>query len=270
MGFFSRRKNRAQKPAAPSDQMGYLCAALQGIGSRENQEDAVAVVNDADVIRVRQEGLFAVVADGMGGMADGRAASSAAVASLLESFSALNRGGNIAGQLHDAMYRASGEVHGRLGGEGGSTAIACVLYQEKLWFASVGDSYLFLLRDHQLNRLNREHNMRHKIYRQTMERGSIDPAPGRENVEAAALTEFLGMDGMDNVDFLLKPLPLCPGDVLLICSDGVGGVLDETVLSACLSQETPKYMCTAMEQEILKKASPNQDNYTAVVIRCVK
>ena len=162
MGIFTWLKGKRENPPLPEKAppaLGYRTAVLQGIGAREDQEDAYLFVNDRDVVRIRQEGLFALVADGMGGMASGQEASTVAAASLKESFSQFDRSEDLAPQLRQAMRQASGEIYQRLGGLGGSTAIACVLFQDLLWFASVGDSPLYLLRDQQLNRLNREHTV---------------------------------------------------------------------------------------------------------------
>lgn len=273
MGIFAWLKGRKKEAPAPESapsHLGFQTASLQGIGSRESQEDAFFLLNDRDVLKAQEEGLFAVVADGMGGMADGRAASSAAVSSLAESFSTMDWDEDPVVQLEEAIRLAGDRVCRLLGGQGGSTAVACMFYQERLWFASVGDSGLYLLRDGQLNRLNRPHNMRHQIYLRELRAGNTDPSAGRNHVETDALTSFLGMDGMEEVDLLHRPLSLEPGDVLLLCSDGVSGVLSEELLTACLGQDTLTYICTAMDQEIIKRALPHQDNYTAVVIRCVK
>lgn len=250
--------------------MGYQTYSLQGIGTRKRQEDAFALLNDCDVLKIQEKGLFAIVADGMGGMADGKAASSMAVASLLECFAQIDWKKDPVGQLKYAVHFAADGVYHLLRGQGGSTVVACMIHGERLWFASVGDSGLYLLREHQLNRLNRPHNMRHEIYLREIRASHADPSIGRDHLETDALTSFLGMEAMEDVDLLLRPLQLEPGDVLLLCSDGVSGTLSEDALAACLEQETPQYSCIAMEQEIFKCALPHQDNYTAVVIRCVK
>lgn len=273
MGIFSWLKGRKKETAPPEPPPAFLeyqTCALQGIGSRESQEDAFFLLNDRDVLKIREEGLFAAVADGMGGMADGRAASSAAVSSLAESFSVMDWREDPAAQLEGAFRLAGERIYRLLEGRGGSTGVACMIYQERLWFASVGDSCLYLLRDHQLGRLNRPHNMRHLLYLRELQAGRADPVPGREHPESDALTSFLGMEDMEQVDLLRRPLSLEQGDVLLLCSDGVSGTLPEEVLVACLEQDTPRFMCKAMEQEIVKRALSHQDNYTAVVIRCVK
>lgn len=273
MGIFAWMKGKRGTPPLPEKAppaLGYRTASVQGIGSREDQEDAFLFVNDRDVVRSRQEGLFAVVADGMGGMASGQEASAIAIASLADSFSSFDRNEALAPQLRQALCEASGKVFQRLNGLGGSTAIVCHIFREQLWFACVGDSSLYLLRDQQLNRLNREHTVCTQRYEEALLSGSTDPSAGRNDSQSYAVTSFLGQEELEQVDSVLRPFPLQQGDVVLLCTDGVSGTLSEETLLDCLQQETPEYSCIAMEQEIRKQNKPGQDNYTALVIRCEK
>lgn len=272
MGFFlGNRKQRENRGTVSSDvvrRLSYRVANLQGLGTRERQEDSFAFSNALDVTGIRKRGMLAIVADGMGGMRDGRLASETTIASLKKDFEGMDRNGDLAKQLHDSVFSAGEQVRRALDGEGGSTVVACIFFQERLYFASVGDSFLYLKRGGQLLRLNCAHNCKNQTYLETIRSGSMDPDRGRNHREKAALTQFLGMDGMDEVDFLRRPLPLQEGDVLLVCSDGVGGVLEEQELALCLNEENPKKMCVAIENGIVQKKRSSMDNYTALVIQC--
>jgi protein phosphatase len=57
--------------------------------------------------------------------------------------------------------------------------------------------------------------------------------------------------------------------VLVACSDGVGGVLEEDEMYHALMQQEAQEMCQSMEQGILAHARRNQDNYTALVVQCM-
>lgn len=254
--------------ALPRRLISYRIGNLQGIGSRDRQEDSFAFVNALDVTDMKRMGLLAVVADGMGGMRDGKVASETAIASLKVSFQNMNRQENLARQLYDSVLRAGEAVFQALGGDGGSTLVECIFYQEQLWFASVGDSYLYLLREGQLLRMNREHNVMTERFLDAIRQESMDPAPGREDPEKAALSQFLGMDALDDVDCLRRPLRLHDGDVFLLCSDGVGGTVPEARVRECLSLGTPEEMCAALERAVAEAGSPYQDNYTALIIQC--
>lgn len=259
----------AQSSAPPPKRLlSYQVANMQGVGSRPRQEDGFAFVNAVDVLEMKRNGLMAIVADGMGGMKDGKLASETAIACFRSWFGTMDREGDIPGQLEECVREACAQVYEKLGGDGGSTAVVCILFREQLWFASVGDSYLYLLRDGQLLRLNREHNVRNRIYMRTILAGSMNPEPAREEEEGQALTEFLGMDELDQIDVLRRPLKLHDGDLLLLCSDGVAGVLSESTLQECMCRQTPEEMCAALEQAVIQENRRFQDNYTALVLRC--
>lgn len=250
--------------------LSYETAYLHCQGKRERQEDAFVYVNQADVTLINSQGLLAVVADGMGGMYGGREASGAAIETLRADFEQMNRQEDMASQLVESVKRANDTVWNLLGGRGGSTIIACILFREKLYYAGVGDSFLYLLRDGQLIRLNREQNVRHRRYREAIDHGLLDPGVGNEDPEAAAVTQYLGKAVLDDPDYFRRPLKLKEGDVLLLCSDGVAGMLKQDSLIQCLSCGKPTAACAAMDQMIVHTDNPYQDNYTALVIRCDK
>ncbi len=242
-------------------------ANIQGIGARSRQEDAFAFANALDEKRYTERGMMFCVCDGMGGMRDGKLASETAVKSFRESFIAMNRQGNLSQQLKQSFHIASDKVAALLGGNGGSTAVVGIIYQGQLFFASTGDSFLYLLRDSKLLRLNTVHNMAHLKYLEAIRNGQLDPSTGRNHAEAAALTGFLGLTGYTlAVDGTTDPLPLRDGDILLACSDGVGGVLSQTTLIEAMMAPTVQKMCSNIEQRIEAYARPHQDNYTALVI----
>ena len=261
---------RSLSAAMPARRLSYQVSSLQGIGQRERQEDAFLVVNGDDVFEMGREGLFAVVADGMGGMKDGGLASRTVVESLPNAFAVMDRSTDLAGQLFQSVNRTGGKVRELLGGDGGSTVVACLIFGEQLYFVSVGDSYLYLKRDGELYRLNREHTYRSRLYLEELRSGGINPKPAEEAEEAAALVQFLGMDGMeaDEMDGFRRPYPLKDGDVLLLCSDGIAGVLTDDQILDCLKWPKPAEICANLEERVLKRRLRFQDNYTAVVIRC--
>ncbi|MBR5421891.1 MAG: serine/threonine-protein phosphatase [Lachnospiraceae bacterium] len=265
--------NEAVLPLSPrpkiEKKLGYRIANLQGVGARARQEDSFAVSNAFDVMKIWDEGLFITVCDGMGGMRDGKLASETAIQSLRNSFAEMDRQGDLDGQLERSIRLASREVEAVIGGDGGSTVVAGIIYKERLSFASVGDSYFFLYRDGVLNRLNREHNLCQQMFLEEVQDGSMEQKNYREMDEAVALTQFLGMIGMDDVDASYRPYPLKEGDILLLCSDGVGGVLSEEEIIRALSLKSEQAMCQQLEQGLVAHAKRNQDNYTALIVKCV-
>ena len=260
---------RAYTPSAPLPHfLSYHGAQLQQTGTRPRQEDSFAFANISDVTLMRCRGLLAVVADGMGGMKDGKVDSEAAIARIKTDFESLDVTADIPAQLRDTMIRANDEIFAELGAQGGSTGIVCVFYNESLYYASVGDSFLVLKRGNNIYHLNRKQNMFTRLCLQQIRDGSLDRFPAENNPEKAALTGYLGMRELRDVDCVLRPIPLMDGDVVLICSDGVGGVLSEDQLRECLSAPVPEEMCRRMHEMVIAAGRRYQDNYTALVVRC--
>ncbi|MCI9243059.1 MAG: SpoIIE family protein phosphatase [Lawsonibacter sp.] len=257
--------------AAPPEEErpGYRAANLQGLGARTGQEDSFTVAGAFDAAIVQEKGLFFAVCDGMGGMKDGRLASETAIQSLRQSFQAMDRSQDLAPQLERSVFQASAQVEALIGGDGGSTVVTGILYQDRLYYASVGDSFLYLLRGGSLLRLNAEQNLLHQKYLESIRAGNMDPLPLQGLPNGAALTGFLGMPGLDEVDCSVLPLPIDGGDVLLACSDGVGGVLSPEEVAKALQMPTPEEMCASLDAMIASYNRPHQDNYTAIVIQCV-
>lgn len=268
MAWFKKKKTK-KKGAVDCEAGGrlrYHIENIQGIGARTGQEDSFTLVNALDEQLYNEHGLMFAVCDGMGGMKDGKTASETAINSFRDFFEKMDRSGKIVEQLRESVFAASKEVEDILDGEGGSTVVIGIILNEKLYFASVGDSYFYLMRDGKLYRLNVEHNVCHQKYLENIRDNIFEPEKCREDVDAAALTQFLGMTGFSEVDCLMRPMLLQQGDILLACSDGVGGVIDKQELIDILN--CSEGICQQIEQHIVEHAKLNQDNYTALIIKC--
>ena len=268
--FKKKKKNVTVCPTiSDNDKLRYEVGNLQGIGARYNQEDSFTVINALDEQKYDDLGMMFAVCDGMGGMKDGKIASETAIKSLRESFNAMNRTGRIAFQLKESVFLASEEVEKVLDGDGGSTVVTGIIFHEQLYFASVGDSYLYLFRNNRLFRLNSEQNVCHDMYLENIRDRITEVDSCRNASDSAALAQFLGMPGMSNVDCSVRPLNLKKGDIILACSDGVGGVVTEEEVIEALQWPNVQDECRRLEDHIIEHANPNQDNFTAFIVKCV-
>ena len=241
----------------------YSAAALRGMGDRRYQEDTYLISSRPD-----DRLLLAMIADGMGGMQDGRLASRTAVGVVEHAFRRFDAQGDIAAQLLEALTRANDDLYNRLHGDGGSTGVACVFCDYGMYYAGVGDSFLLLRRGQTLYRLNRRQNVYYALCTQQIRRGVMNRAYAERHPERNALTGWLGMKDFRDVDRFLYPLPLFSGDTVLLCSDGIGDVLSDEELLACMSEHTADGICRRIDQIILDSGRHNQDNYSAVAVRC--
>ncbi len=260
--------NFSQSAVPPLRLLTYRAANMQGIGTRGRQEDSFGFANAVDVTEMRRKGLLAVLADGMGGMEDGKLVSENAVAAILSAFGEMDREGDLSRQLEECILRTGQQLYAYFHGRGGTTLIACIFFKEQLYWASVGDSFLYLLREGGLYRLNQEHNYRTQLYLEAVRDGQLDPSQANADPDGHRLSRFLGMDGLEELDRSVRPMPLQDGDVLLLCSDGVGGVLSEDAVRACLETRNPSLACAKLDEMVRAAARRSQDNYTALVVSC--
>ena len=238
---------------------------IQGIGGREHQEDSFAVLNVSDPEKLAERGLLAVVADGMGGMAGGEFASQCAVDSLIQSFEEWDGVSPVADCLYSAAFAASEQVFRQFGGMSGTTLAAVHIREDGLHWVSVGDSAIFLMRNGGVFQLNREHNYLNQLYARELEEETIHKERVEQDVDARRLTSFVGIDHLREVDLNLRPWRIRPGDVLLLCSDGISGVLTPPELKEAMSLD-PDEGCALLETMIWEKQVLEQDNYTGIMI----
>lgn len=248
-------------PKSPALRVGNV----QGLGARERQEDSFAICNASDPEALERQGLFAVVCDGMGGMADGNDASEAAVEAMVQLFRSLLEEGDVPRQLREGVLAVSDGIFQRFQGRSGTTAVAVRILGQELHWLSVGDSAIFCKRGECVFQLNREHTCLNDLYLQELRREPIQKERAEQDEDARRLTAFVGMDRLSRVDQSLRPWRLKPGDVILLCSDGISGVLTAPELKEAMSL-SPDEGCHLLETMVGEKALPAQDNYTGVLI----
>ena len=248
-------------PKSPALRVGNV----QGLGARERQEDSFAICNASDPEALERQGLFAVVCDGMGGMADGNDASEAAVEAMVQLFRSLLEEGDVPRQLREGVLAVSDGIFQRFQGRSGTTAVAVRVLGDSLHWLSVGDSAIFLKRGECVFQLNREHTCLNDLYLQELHREPIQKERAEQDEDARRLTAFVGMDRLSRVDQSRRPWRLKPGDVILLCSDGISGVLTAPELKEAMSLP-PDEGCHLLETMVGEKGLPAQDNYTGVLI----
>ncbi|MBO5449990.1 MAG: serine/threonine-protein phosphatase [Lachnospiraceae bacterium] len=243
---------------------GIQIGKLHGIGKRENQEDAFAIseIKDDDV---SQNDIFVVLADGMGGMQDGERASSAAVISCMQYY---EQGDFKPDWMKDMVLNANDaaiEALGSSAGSGGSTLIAVQICEMKVKWVSVGDSHLYLYRDGELKQVNHDHNYGAVLDEQA-KNGEISQEEALYHARRKALTSYIGLSDLEEIDGIGETLDMKRGDYLLLLSDGVFGTLSDDEIIANLHDSIGK-SALCIQAEIESKRKANQDNYTGILIK---
>ena len=231
-------------------------ANLQGIGSREEQQDAFGISRMA---RMEEDGLLAVLCDGMGGLAEGGRIAAETAAEMVAMFPWEDDGA-----VPEWVRQRSGRVYQQFRGHGGTTLVAALLRGRSLSFWCVGDSDLFLLREGTLYELNVRQEFRNDLVLRALE-GAFPVEDAFTDPQAGALSEYIGKEDV-RCDYTYLPFSLQPEDVLLLCSDGVSDTLTLKQIREAMALP-PQDCCDKLEEEILAAGRPNQDNYTAIVMQ---
>jgi len=197
-------------------------AELSLLGNREENQDRAVVSADDGA-------AFISVVDGMGGHADGARAAEAAVRTMLAEFEGASRPlFDPAGLLHLTMGRAH-EAVVALGRDlppevrPRATCAACIVQGPNAYWAHVGDSRVYLLRDGRVVERTRDHTHVEQLLRAgRITEGQAQDHPMRNFVESC-----LGGDPALPEMTLAGRRALRPGDVLLLCSDGLWSGVDD-------------------------------------------
>ena len=225
-------------------------AARTEVGNvREHNEDSL----------LAKSPLF-VVADGMGGHEAGEVASEIAISVMAERIP----DGPDAKALAEAVCEANRAVlRGAQDGTGrpgmGTTMTAALVYGDRLTIAQVGDSRAYLLHEGSLQRVTRDHSLVADLVAQ----GRITEAEARVHPQRSVITRALGSDPAMQPDTYRMHVER--GDRLLLCSDGLSGMLDdEAIESILITSPDPESAVDSLVDEAL--AAGGLDNVTAIVV----
>ena len=139
--------------------------------------------------------------------------------------------------------RALAEREGELD-NAGTTLAAAVVHQQALHWIAVGDSRIYLYRAGRVTLLTADHVYARELDREVVA-GRIAATEAAEHPQREALTSFLGMPDLDQVECNLQPVPLHPGDRVLLCSDGLYRNLGEAELAEELARPDPQAAASA-------------------------
>lgn len=264
----ARRRKNAERIADFSDSITSIhVGKLHDQGAREYQQDSFGV---SDEKTFSATGLLAVVADGMGGLADGDRVSAALVETALDGFMYSQGQGTPEQVLLTLTQWGVQEVNRLLGPENyrksGSTLVMGLIRGDLFSWISVGDSRICLYRNGQLLQLNREHDFKQKLILQAVN-GEIPLQEVYTDKRSGGLISFLGMGQLEYIDLPVEPLRLLPGDKLVLMTDGVYNALKDSEIITALALDEDAAP-EALHRAIQKKAFQDQDNYTAVILTC--
>jgi len=245
---------------------GIEVASLSDVGcQRENNEDSYLYWEPAGDEEFQRKGRLAVIADGMGGHEGGQEASRLAVETVREVYEAA-AGDDPQVTLVDSFAQAHARIQEYAeqnpAFQGmGTTCTALVLRGRQLYFAHVGDSRLYLVRDARILRLTRDHSYVGRL----VESGIVRAEDAEKHPQRHILTAALGAGREVAIDSAEQAVTLLEGDDLLLCTDGLWGVVTDEELETTVTANTPAECCAALVKLARQRGGP--DNITLQVLR---
>lgn len=236
-------------------------------GTRKQQQDAAFA-------EVRGELTMAVLCDGMGGMKDGEKAGQTGVEYFVRDFREKCQTENIPKFLKEEAKRLDKRIYGLTDEEGnrlnaGSTIVAAIIKENKLYWMSVGDSRLYMFRNGKLKCLTAAHNYK-VLLEEKLTAGAIDKAYYDAQIsQGEALTSYLGIGNLLLMDRNERPLFLREEDILLICSDGLFKLLEDEKIEEILKESGGKLQQAV--EKLMEAAAElgknDQDNTTVILAK---
>jgi PPM family protein phosphatase len=250
--------------------MPYLAASAQHIGGRGEQQDAYAFSHASDEAFLRHGGFLALLADGMGGMAHGRQASATGIQTFLAAYLRKAPSESIPRALLRSLHEANDAVYHlsqQLGAPGqvGSTFVAAVLHGSQLEWVTVGDSQLYLLRDGALHVLSTSHTYAQFLDRAAAE-GKISRDEALHDAQREALTSYLGIETLTEIDLSQRPVPLQDRDRVVLASDGLFKTLTAQEIAQSLRGPDPQRDVDMLIRLTIEKQRSYQDNVTVLCV----
>jgi protein phosphatase len=232
---------------------------------RTNNEDSFGYWEPEDDQQFLRKGRLAVVADGMGGYEGGQEASRLAVETLMAVYRDFG-GDNPQDALIEALQTAHERIrqysfaHPELRGMG-TTCTAAAIIQDKLYYVHVGDTRLYLIREGQITRVTRDHSYVGRL----VESGMISQEEAEHHPQRNILTAALGTNPDLIMDSPGHPEPLRPEDVLLICSDGLWGLVRDAEILDAVEDKSAEQAGHELIELARERGGP--DNITVEILR---
>ena len=143
----------------------------------------------------------------------------------------------------------------------GTTATAAVLVENQLYYAHIGDSRLYLVRGDAILRVTHDHSYVGRLF----ENGVISAEEAEAHPQRNILTAALGAGAEASPDTPEHPISLEPGDILVLCTDGLWGQLSDREVQEMVSENTAAHACQLLIDLAKDRGGP--DNITVIVLR---
>jgi serine/threonine protein phosphatase PrpC len=233
---------------------------------RESNEDSALSVQPEDQQVMESSGILFVVADGMGGHTRGEVASQLAVSTIRDVYYS-QEAGDPAAALRLAIEQANARIYNESLAMSpnlepdqmmGSTVVAAVILGDAVYVANVGDSRAYIIRNGQAHQISLDHS----LVAQQLREGLITKEQAKDHPDRNKIYRCLG-EGTVEVDTFSEKVK--PGDLLLLCTDGLTELVPDEEIVSIVQQYEPQESV----QHLIDRANElgGRDNITAVLAR---
>jgi serine/threonine protein phosphatase PrpC len=232
--------------------------ALRFEGMAQSDVGCVREKNEDCYCALPHAGIFAV-ADGMGGHERGEWASATTATALaaIEAESSFEAGLDAVSEIIHAANARIFEEAQALGVQMGTTIVAAVVRERRFGILWAGDSRAYLLRDGVLHKLTRDHTQVQEL----IDRGILPPDAADGHPMGHVLSRALGVGPVVELDAIVDEAR--PGDLFLLCSDGLLGVVEDREIAAMLADPLNN---TPTQLIALARSRGAPDNVTVITI----
>ncbi len=247
-----------------SKQLRLEPAQLTDVGrKRPHNEDNMAYVIPKDPVAMARKGALFIVADGMGGHAAGEVASEIAVDTVSKAYYQ-DDSDDVLTSLVYAIKRANTLIHQRaaenmLSSGMGTTCVAAVLRGSTAYIANVGDSRAYFIHNGQVRQVSQDHSW----VAEQVRAGLLTNDQARSHAQRNVITRSLGTQPDVEIDTFAEHLEI--GDFVVLCSDGLSGLITDSDLLAIVSQYQPQESVYHLVERANENGGP--DNITVIVAR---
>lgn len=239
-------------------------AQLTDVGrKRDHNEDNMAYHIPPEEDVMEHKGALFIVADGMGGHAAGEVASEIAVDTISDVYYQDNDDDVPASLVH-AIKCANASIHQRaaenmLRSGMGTTCVTAVLCGDMAYIANVGDSRAYLVRGDVVKQVSQDHSW----VAEQVRAGLLTEDQARTHAQRNVITRCLGTQAEVEIDIFTERLE--KGDFLVLCTDGLSGLISDEDLRRIVSQFVPQESVYHLVERANENGGP--DNITAIVVQ---
>lgn len=249
-----------------NDFISISCITL--LGDREDQQDSLGYEINSDCV-------FAVLCDGMGGQNGGKAASKLAVKFFISQFTEIDMLSDDSSFLCSNAIEINKKVRQMSNDENyenaGTTLVSVIVYRDKLFWCSVGDSRAYIFRNGVMVQLTQDHNYQTVLDGQLKDGSITEEFYNKESRFGEALISYMGIDEDPLIDYNETPMRLLNKDQIIIMSDGLYKILSDDeikrIMSNCANPEGALELLKMKAEKISRKNLIAMDNTSVIIIK---